>query len=178
MNKVAYNLTEQTLVNYLFDVIYSSGTNLFLWTGNFDLVFNQITYNAMPAEILSIGEQTASEQIQDNRIPVSLIIKEPSQRAAFLQDPGVVELTLRLVYSNDGGKTWSLIPRSVRGFLSNPVLEGDRYSFEVVQSAGDIDRGRPQYWSFTDQYNRRNGDRAFEHLQRLSDGEDVRWPPI
>jgi len=173
-----FNLDAATISNWAIEVEYSSGQNLYYWTGPVDLDFNEITYAAVPVNLLSIGAQRASQKPEGDTVSVRFLVIEPSQRIAFLQDPGVVKITLMLLYSQDGGNRWELVPRRVKGFLSSPVLEGGVYSFEIVQQAGDVDRGRPDYWSDSHQKQKYPGDEGFSYLSRLSDGVDIRWPPI
>lgn len=171
-------LTSELIGHWLVDVEYPDGDAYHVWTGPGDLVLDATTYTAVLPSLLSIGAMSSSERSEDERISIAFAITDPTLRSAFLQDPGVVRLRLRIAYTEDDGGSWDVVPRSVRGFLSAPVLEGGQYQCELVTIAGDIDRGRPQYWSDSDQQQRHEGDRGFEHLARLSDGEDIRWPPL
>lgn len=154
---------------------YPDGTAYHVWTGFEPLTVGGITYAAVGPNIVSVGTQT-SEVGGQGRMSLTLSAIEPEHRAKFLQDPGNVLVTLRLLCSTDGGQTWQIIPRWHRGELSRPQLQSGAYTIEISPYRDTLDRGYDENWSDENQQHDHPGDRGLEHILSLSDGSDIRWP--
>lgn len=147
-----------------------------VWTGYADLTVGGITYTAVGPDVLEVGSQRASLQGQ-GRMSIVLSAIEVEHRNLFLQDPGRVRITLRMLYSTDGGVNWRVIPRSHSGYLSRPQLEGGRYTLEIAVYRDETNRGFSENWSDASQQSDFPGDRGLEHMATLAaPGLDIRWP--
>ena len=158
---------------------YPSDPAIHTWTGIGDLLLGGVTYTGIGPEVVSIRIGTASEK-EDARLQVTLAgINTPEYRRAFQEFSGRVVITVRFVYSEDGGKTWLTVPRFFRGLYSRPELRNDTVSFEVATYRENLDRGYEQNWSDSSQQAEYPGDRGLEHLVRIAEGADltIRWPP-
>ena len=147
-----------------------------LWTGLGPLTWAGEQYEGL-GELLSVGLMESSMGEAEQRLTISISGIRPDLRARMLDDPGPVRVEVQLLVSQDGGSTWTLIPRRFRGVLQNPSLVEEVYSFDVVPRIIDTDRGRVQYWSHEDQQSRHPGDTGFRDLRQITDGVDLRWPP-
>ena len=171
-------LPDAMLAHWAIDATWSDGSIMRAWTGAGTLRLEGEDWTAVPEQVLRIGVHDASVNPEDHRLEVSLAFVTPALRAHALEDPGVVRVRVRIVYSADGGASWVVLPRWVEGYLSTPRLVGGEYSFEIITDHGDADRGRPRQWSDAGQQSRHIGDRGFEHTALISQGIDVAWPPI
>lgn len=149
------------------------------WTGIGDLVLGGITYTGVGPEIVSVEIGQASEK-EDARLQVTLTGLDTAEvRQAFYEFRGRVVVTVRLVYSEDGGTTWLEVPRFFRGLYSRPRITSNLITFEVATYREELDRGYETNWSDSNQQADFPGDRFFEHLIPISEGGDlkIRWPP-
>lgn len=156
---------------------YPDGTEFHVWTGIGDVTVGGITYTGVGPDVIDIGEHQVGLTGQ-NRMTISLSDIDPEYRNLFLQDPGRVWVTIKLIYSDDGGNTWVEIPRYIRGVAGRSQLQGGRYSVEVSTYTDTLDRGYEQVWSDESQQEVYPGDLGFAHLRTLSSGGgiDIRWP--
>ena len=146
-----------------------------VWTGLGDLTIGGITYTGVGPGIIDIGSQTVDVGSQ-GRMAITLTSIDAEHRLKFLQDPGRVTVTLRLMHSRNGGVDWILLPRFHRGELSRPQLQGGSYTIEISPYRDTLDRGYETNWSHENQQKSHPGDLGFSHLASLTDGSDIRWP--
>lgn len=126
----------------------------------------------------SIGQMPANEQDDDTRMEISIGGIPQELRPHLIRTEGLIDVRIRYIYSTDGGNVWLPIPRSIRGYVSNPALSGDTYTFELATDVSTVDRGSPRLFSDGFQKTLFPNDRCFEHLVELADGVgDIGWPP-
>ena len=167
--------------NWLLSLTYPQGftdlnidTQYDFWTGHGDLVLGSTTYMSTKDLINIEGvEHRLSEAAARPRVTFSGV--NPKLRTLLLHDPGRVEVTIGAVRWD--GNNWVKIPRVVRGLLTDPVMQGLMYTFEVTPEKLDVDRGDVAYWTDEDHRRRHPNDGIFQHVRTLSDGVDIRWPP-
>ena len=166
---------------YLLELHYPPGfTDLnldldyFFWTGNGDLALSSTTYKSTQNLVSIEGVETRlNETSARPRVTFSGV--ETHIRTLFLHDPGRVDVTLGAVRWD--GKKWVRMPRQVKGLLTDPVLSGLLYTFEITPEILDVDRGEVFYWTDEDHRRRHPNDGIFQHVRTLADGVDLRWPP-
>ncbi len=146
------------------------------WSGIDELTFDGETYIGA-GHVISLGVAEASTGTQDKRLTAQISAADLDLRAALLQDPGPVPVEVSWIYSNNSGRTWTRVPRSVKGRLSKPQIKDGIYTIEMETYSGDIDRGRQINWSHEEQLRRHPGDLCFQDIRSLSLGIDTRWPP-
>ena len=156
---------------------FPSGEKVAVWTGRGDLTFGGDTFVGVGPSLIEISGMAATSDNQDLRTQISLLIIDDDLKSQFLQDPGLVRITLRVIYSTDGANTWRQLPRKVIGYLSSPVIRGGSYVFELATMDSDADRGRPKLWSNQAQQQEYPGDLGFEHTIRIAGGVELGWPP-
>ena len=96
-------------------------------------------------------------------------------RTLLVHDPGRVDVVIGAVRWDD--PMWVAMPRQVKGLLTDPVLQGLIYTFEVTPETLDVDRGEVRFWTDEDHRRRNPGDGIFQHVRTIADGIDIRWPP-
>jgi len=160
---------------YAISLEYPDSTAFHVWTGFADLTVGGITYTAVGPDVVSVDPVRAGISGQ-GRMKLTLSAIQAEHRIKFLQDPGLVMVTVRLLHSDNGGQSWTVLPRFHRGELSRPELNGGQYSIEISPYRDTIDRGYEQNWSDANQQKEFPGDRGLEHLKSLTDGIDLRWP--
>lgn len=172
-------IPDDTICHLAVSAEYPSDPPIHAWTGIGELTLNGITYTGMSPDLISVRLGQATEK-EDARLQVTLTgINTPDLRRAFYEFHGRVVVTVRLVYSTDGGVTWLEVPRFYRGLYSRPRLTSDTLTFEVATYRENLDRGYEQTWSDSNQQAEYTGDLFFRHLVRISEGADltIRWPP-
>jgi len=170
-----FQAADETLFAFGISAEYPDATAYHVWTGNADLTVGGITYTAVGPDVLQIGSQQTSLTGQ-SRMSISLSAISAEHRNLFLQDPGRVRITVRMLYSKNGGVTWNVIPRYHSGYLSRPQLQGGQYTIEISVYRDELNRGFEENWSDADQQRDYPGDLGFEHLKTLASGLDIRWP--
>ena len=168
-------VSDAALAAYAISLEYPDDTAFHIWTGFDDLTLGGISYTAVGPDVIEVGAAQAAATGQ-GRMAVTLSAVQPEHRVKFLQDPGLVMVTVRLLYSADGGATWIAMPRFHRGELSRPQLQGGKYSIEISPYRDTLDRGYEQNWSDANQQKDYPDDLGFQHLKSLTDGIDLRWP--
>lgn len=174
------DLSTSTIVHVALQAQFPPPNNelFFVWTGDHDLPLLGNTYKGVKSALMVDG-MPASTSNDDLRVRCTIRGIPKAEWPAMAEPPGVIECTLRFVYSEDGGTTYNVIPRSVVGFMSNAQLVRDQYTFELATDISDVDRGRPILWSHDYQQVRYPGDTGFRHLAEMSDGVgDIQWPPL
>ena len=147
-----------------------------LWTGSGDLVWSGHTWRG--SAVLDIGEAEQSSGTPDRRLTIGISGIPIDLRSQFLQDPGPAQVTISWISSTDQGVTWAATPLVMQGRLSGPVMRDGVLVVEIETALGDVDRGRPAYWSHEDQQRRHPGDRGLEYMRDLSGrGIETGWPP-
>ena len=158
---------------------YPSDPAIHIWTGIGDLPLGGTTYTGIGPDILKVEVGKASES-EDARMQVTLSgLSTPEYKRAFFEFRGRVVVTVRFVYSVDGGNTWFAVPRFFRGLYSRPQMRNDTLTFEVATYEEDLDRGYEQNWSDATQRAEYPNDLGFEHLVTIAEGGELmtRWPP-
>lgn len=158
---------------------YPSDPSVNAWTGLGDLELGDVTYMGIGPEVVSVKIGQAAEK-EDARLSVTLVgLSDAEVRRAFYEFRGRVIVTVRLVYSTDGGNTWVEVPRLFRGLYSRPQITSNQITFEVATYREELDRGYELVWSDSNQRAEYPGDRCFEHLVPIAEGRSLssRWPP-
>ena len=165
-------------IHDVYSLIYPDGERYDRWTGEGSITVLGITYTSLPPNIIDISGMVDTSGAEDNRVKINLSAVDPETRVRLLGDPGIVEVIVGKVTS-DNGTSWQLIPRSKRGYIANAQMAGGIYSFEVATGVADYLRGNPEAWSHIAQVNRTTGvtDNFFQHLRRLELGVSHTWPP-
>ena len=109
------------------------------------------------------------------RPKVSFIGVNDTLRTLLVHDPGRVDVVIGAVRWDS--PMWVALPRKIRGLLTDPVLQGMIYTFEVTPQQLDVDRGDVTFWTDEDHRRRNPGDGIFQHVRAIADGIDIRWPP-
>ena len=144
------------------------------WTGQGDLTLSSITYMSTHDLISIEGVETRLSEVSA-RPRVTFSAVDANLRTLLLHDPGRVDVTIGAVRWD--GTKWVKMPRVVRGLLTDPIMQGQLYTFEVTPETLDIDRGDVHYWTDEDHRRRHPNDGMFQHSRTLSDGVDIAWPP-
>lgn len=156
---------------------YVNDPSIRVWTGQGELELGGVTYTGIGTEVISVRIGQATEK-EDARLQVTLAgLTDTETRMAFYEFRGRVVVTVTLVYSNDGGETWLPLPRRFTGLYSRPQIENDTVSFEVATYREELDRGYELEWSDENQRRDFPGDAFFAHLEVISDGVNLSWPP-
>ena len=175
-------MSDTTIISeFLLELHYPPGfTDLnldrdyYFWTGPGELTINSQVYKSTGDLILIEGvEARLSEASARPRVTFSGVNTET--RTLLVHDPGRVDVVIAAVRW-DGAK-WVKMPRQVRGLLTDPVMQGMTYTFEVTPDKLDVDRGDIEYWTDEDHRRRHPNDGIFQHARTLSDGVEIRWPP-
>ena len=175
-------MSDKTIISqWLLELHYPPGftdlgldTDYYYWTGKGELTINSNTY-VSTNDLISIEgvEARLSEAAARPRVTFSGV--DANLRTLLLHDPGRVDVVIGAVRW-DGAK-WVRLPRQVRGLLTDPVMQGHLYTFEVTPQTLDVDRGEVEYWTDEDHRRRYPNDGVFQHSRTLSDGVDIAWPP-
>ena len=174
-------MTDTIISEWLLELHYPLGfTDLnldrdyYYWTGQGDLTLNAQVYKSTSDLIQIDGvESRLSEASPRPRVTFSGV--DANLRPLLLHDPGRVDVVIGAVRWN--GTKWVKMPRQVRGLLTDPVMQGMLYTFEVTPETLDVDRGEVEYWTDEDHRRRHPNDGIFQHSRTLSDGVDIAWPP-
>ena len=174
-------MTDALRSEWLLELTYPPGfTDLSLdteykfWTGEGDLTLSGDTYMSTKNLISIEGVETRlSEAASRPRVTFSGVNAE--LRTLLLHDPGRVDVVIAAVRWD--GKKWVRLPRQIKGLLTDPIMQGLLYTFEVTPQSLDIDRGEVLYWTDEDHRRRHPNDGIFQHVRTLADGFDIRWPP-
>jgi len=172
-------ISEDALCQLTISATYPTDPAVHVWTGIGDLLLGGITYTGVGPEVVKVQIGQATEK-EDARVQVTLTGLDTAEvRRAFYEFRGRVVVTVRLVYSEDGGTTWLEVPRFFRGLYSRPRITSNLVSFEVATYREEMDRGYETSWSNANQTAEYAGDRFFEHLIPIAEGADlaIRWPP-
>ena len=163
---------EAIMVAWLIDLI---DTEYHFWSGDTDLDFMGTTY--LGRNFLTLSGAESSVDAPNRRMTISFIVADNTLRSELLQDIGPVTVQIQWLHSSDRGMTWALVPRKFVGRLSRPQIVGGVYTIEIETFGGDIDRGRPVFWSDEDQRRRFPGDKGMEYMRQLAEGVEISWPP-
>ena len=149
-------------------------TDYYFWTGSGELVIGSVTYMSTNDLVSIEGVETRlNETSARPRVTFSGVTQD--LRTLLVHDPGRVNVTIGAVRWD--GTNWVQLPRQVKGLLTDPVMQGLLYTFEVTPETLDVDRGDVFYWTDEDHRRRHPGDGIFQHVRSISDGVDLRWPP-
>ena len=146
------------------------------WSGSGDLDYDGETWRGAYG-VVEVSETEQDISAPSQRVTVTVGIADNTLRAALLQDEGPVVVELRWIYSTDSGLTYVPLPRRFMGRLSRPTMSDGLYRAELETYDGDIDRGRPKYWSHETQIAEHPDDNGLEAMRALGAGIDVSWPP-
>ena len=174
-------MTDSIVSEYLLELHYPPGftdlnldTDYYFWTGLKDLALGTKRY--MPTgNLIQIDgvESRLSEASARPRVTFTAVNTE--FRTLLVHDPGRVEVLIGAVRWT--GSNWVQMPKVVRGLLTDPVMQGLLYTFEVTPDKLDVDRGDVHFWTDEDHRRRHPNDGIFQHTRTLSDGVEIRWPP-
>ena len=175
-------MSDNTIISeWLLELHYPPGfTDLsldrdyYFWTGPEDLVIGTTRYKPTNDLIHIDGvEARLSEAEARPRVVFSGV--DENLRTLLVHDPGRVDVLLGAVRWTGSG--WVKMPRQVRGLLTDPIMQGQLYTFEVTPDKLDVDRGNVIFWTDEDHRRRHPNDGVFQHIRTLSDGVEIKWPP-
>ena len=153
------------------------GDTLRVWNGTPDVEIDGETY--ISSQLIAIEGAPVSSSVRGSPSVVIRIAEiDRAQRLVFMTRLKSPPCTLQLISSLDGGFTWAPIGALVHGFISDPVLQGTTYTFEIAPRSPRSDRARTLYWSHEDQV-RQYGvvDQGLKQLSQLAgDGVLGSWP--
>ena len=174
-------MTDAIISEWLLELHYPPGftdlnldRNYYFWTGQGNLVLGSNTYMSTNNLVQIDGVESRLSQASA-RPRISFSGVDINIRTLLLHDPGRVDVVIGAVRWN--GNKWVQMPRIVRGLLTNPVMQGQLYTFEVTPVELDVDRGDVHYWTDEDHRRRHPNDGIFQHIRTLSDGVEIKWPP-
>ena len=149
----------------------------FLWDGSTSLTFGGRTYSPTHGAI-SVSAAPSEMGVPDSKLTVTIPLMDADARIAALVDHGPLPVTLRWIYSTDGGGSYQQLPRTSVGRISAPRIQDNVLSLEIESYLGDSDRYEPLYWSDESQRARDPSDVGFSGLRALSQGVELEgWPP-
>lgn len=172
-------ISDDVLAHLTISAEYPDDPPVHAWTGIGPLSLGGITYVGIGPEVVNVSIGQATEK-EDARLQVTLTgLDTPVVRRAFYEFRGRVIVTVRLIYSEDGGTTWLEVPRYFRGLYSRPRITSNQITFEIAVYREQLDRGYETNWSDANQRVAYPGDLFFSHLVPISEGADlsIRWPP-
>ena len=89
----------------------------------------------------------------------------------WLQDPRRVKVGVGWIAQAADTGAWTALPYSYEGYVSGPRYGADGIlRFNIVPRMGLVDEGDPLGWDA-------ERGAAYEYLDSLSAGVDIRWPP-
>lgn len=96
-------------------------------------------------------------------------------RALFVVDGGVIDVTLQKIISVDGGENWISLRGEWRGTISRTIAQAGNLFVDLEQRQdADIDKGVPKFWSPDDAD---ADDKGFDAVIPLRAGiGNVKWP--
>ena len=149
------------------------------WSGEGTITVGSQAYQGATVNGQAFLDVSGVEQTQglpSRRATIRLAVVPETTRRLLQQDYGPIPITVGWVRSRDGGRTWTRLPRSFSGRLSNPRLLDGLYTVEIETVLGDADRGIPQRWSY-EAFESRHNDKFFEAVSSYATGIDLKWPP-
>ena len=150
------------------------------WSGKGDLVFESITWSgsrSSKGSLIDIGQVTQTIDLPGQRTTIRMAVTNESVRRIMSVDLGGIRVEIGWIYSTDKGVTWNRIPRRFKGRLSETKITNGVVALTVETALGDVDRGRPVWWSDASQRARSTNDEYFAQASALAGDRDIRWPP-
>ena len=170
----ATDATQDSRLHALLAIAAAGGT-LYRWTGAYDLGYGGNLY--VGGRVYKVGSGGGSSLSQTNRLGFSIAVRE-DERMMWLRDVGAPPVTVNYIASEDGGENWAEVS-VIKGRISNPVLTGLSYTFNVVGRTPLADQGRIRYWSHEEQQQDYPGDQGLAQMATLAaEGVTVAWPVI
>ena len=151
-----------------------------VWTGEGSITIDGNLYIGGIGNSVQVSPVAAEEGAPLERVELTINATDTAVRASLLADPGPLEITIRWVYSDDNGATWSILPRLAKGTLSQPRIEGNRYTITLEFESGRDDAPRPQMWSHEECLARSTDEVTYggmEWVPELAAQASVSWPP-
>ena len=162
---------------YLAWTAYFVGNDRRFWSGKDPLTFGGHTWEAGKGiDVQGLIEELGSSSQQTQ---ITLAVEEDSDLALFLQDIGVDEVQIELLWSNDHGGTWQATGARSVTEVNNQSFENGLFSVETRTYIGRSEFDVPKL-SHEEQMARGSGgvDRAFE-MTKLIEGSsalEISWP--
>ena len=161
-----------TLVTVTLDEI------LRFWTGTPDLEFEGETYLA--SRVINVNPFASNSDTESggNALSITLSAIQTEQRQAFLTPVGPVPIRLQALATENAGKEWRKIGQEIVGVMSNQVLAGSNFTFQVEPRTALTDRARIETWSHEDRV-RKYGvvDQGMSQMPKLAEeGVLGQWP--
>ena len=153
---------------------FSSDTLRF-WSGLQDLRFEGVSWLGM-GSIMSADGIESSIGAPNNTLTVGISSLHPTVRTHFMHPIGHKPATLRFIRSQNGGKTWTLLPVQRFGFTSSPRLQGGVYLVDIVHPFEIAFRRRAAQWSDEDQRRRYSNDNGMSQMRDVAEGVNIRFP--
>lgn len=129
-------------------------TGRYWWSGQGDLIYDSKTYKGTTSDagvLMELSAVSFTEDLPNRRATFRLAVTPLSIRQALGVDLGAVKVKIQWLYSDNLGSTWTRIPRSFIGRLSNVTITDGVMTGEIETYLGDIDRKNVIYWSDEDQ---------------------------
>ena len=118
--------------------------------------------------------------VPDERITVTLDVRDTRLRVLYLVDRGPLQVTATKVKSDDQGNTWTSTGAVFIGKLSATLYRDQKCYAEVETLKGDVDRGEVVHWSHEDQQRNYPGDLGLQWVRETVHQDPERnfgWPP-
>lgn len=164
-------------VHWIAEFELSDGTVRW-WSGEGDVTINSVVYSGVGGpngSFVQLSPITTSVTTPTRRATVILSLSSAGIRMMLQADVGAIEVKIGYITSLDGG-AWTKLPLSFVGRLSRPVIKNGLYTAELETYGGDIDRGKPLYWSKSAQAIRDPTDKGFDQAAEIADGKEIDWP--
>lgn len=147
------------------------------WTGDEPLRFSGQTY--LPSYgYLQVGALQEGLSQPDGRMTLTVPIDDSLDINPLLADPGPVEVTIEWIVSNNG-RSWNTNGLAFYGRLSDTSFRDGTIQYVIETPLGDVDHGKPGYWSHEDQLARDPSDLGLEYVAQLEKGiPGRRWPNV
>lgn len=121
----------------------------------------------LPDHAFDPGERSAA---------VALQVTDTTLRDYVVGNPGPEDVDVRIVYSLDGGATWTAGPYRFRGQLGRSTFQDGVWNAEITRKRRNA-RVFDAEWTHEDQQAAYPGDRGLERMAAIAEGERIRWPP-
>lgn len=153
----------------------------YYWSGSDDLTINSQEYIGVARggddgafmEISAVSNSIGSPAA---RAQVRLAVDATQAQRILTRARAIISIELNWIRSDDDGATWTVLPRTFSGRISNPIISNGIYTADIETYSGTVARGLPRYWSHEHQQSRHSSDNGFAMAAAIAQGVDIRWP--
>ena len=151
-----------------------------VWSGEGTLTFEGETWIGGIGGELEIENAVSRIGAPNERMRIHINLTTPAQRALALTDPGPLQIRIGYIYRTPGTSTWTRLQRYQVGWLSEPTLDGGRYSITLEYESGRDNSVGPIMWSYEAIQARGTATvkcKGGEWIPSLVGGRTEDWPP-